>query len=91
MVQDASREALIAEPFIGCSTGDVLKRRLLCDRLRLSESEVNALLDSLHREGSSILGLRPEHVTFDVEFSGRELDLLFTFPGLGTATAGKKS
>ncbi|MFZ2961365.1 MAG: hypothetical protein WA705_31195 [Candidatus Ozemobacteraceae bacterium] len=90
MVQDTRREALVADPFSGHSMGDALKRRLLCDRLRFSEVEVSKLLESLHREGSSILGLRPEHVGFDVEFSGREMDLLFTFPGLGAGAAKAK-
>lgn len=75
MVQDLS-------PTLGTarrSPGEQLKRQILCDRLRLTDAEIENLMLALRQEGSELLGMIPGELELDVDFSGRELDFLFRF------------
>lgn len=61
------------------SPGEQLKHQILCDRLRLTDHEIESLLLALRQEGAELLGIIPGELELDVEFAGRELDFLFRF------------
>ncbi len=55
-----------------------VKWQILQDRLQLGPLETIAWMESLQREVAKHLGVAPSAITFDAEFHGREMDLLFT-------------
>lgn len=71
------------------SPGEQLKRQILCDRLRLTELEIESLLQSLRADGAGLLGIPPDELELDVEFNGRELDFLFRFARPFSMKSGK--
>ncbi len=57
---------------------EILKKHILKDRLALSVSELETLLKTMKDDLAGILGVSPKGIDFDAQFSGRELDFLFT-------------
>lgn len=81
MVHDPRPTGEVAERIPGLSLKDPLslvKLQILQDRLQLNPGETLAWLESMHLEVARQLGLPPVAVSFDAEFHGRDLDLLFT-------------
>ncbi len=55
-----------------------VRRSLLADRLKTSAQEAELLLDQITADTAKILGITETSLTTDIEFSGREMDLIFT-------------
>ncbi|GAB4276025.1 MAG: hypothetical protein Kow0029_17630 [Candidatus Rifleibacteriota bacterium] len=51
---------------------------LLADRLKTSEKDAGLRLRSLEQDIANILGITDTGIYTELEFSGRELDLVFT-------------
>ena len=54
------------------------KISILSDRLKTSEEHAAAIVANMSRDFAKVLGIIESSITTDIEFSGRELDLLFT-------------
>ena len=55
-----------------------LKDVLLADRLKLPQSDVQALLYAIHSDLADTLNLPQRAIALDIEFLGRSVDLVFT-------------
>jgi len=51
---------------------------ILSDRLKSSDEEAEIILEKISGKFACILGITETSIESDVEFSGRELDLIFT-------------
>ena len=59
---------------------------ILSDRLKTSEEHAEAIVADMSRNFAKVLGIIDSSITTDVEFSGRELDLIFTINKQNTPT-----
>jgi hypothetical protein len=57
---------------------------LLSDRLKSSEEHTQLLLKKMTGDIANILGITDRGITTEMEFSGRELDLIFTINNQNT-------
>jgi glutamate dehydrogenase/leucine dehydrogenase len=55
-----------------------IRRSLLADRIKTSSQEAELLLEQITADTAKILGITETSLTPDIEFSGREMDLIFT-------------
>ena len=62
------------------SLKEILKLQLVQERLNLPPAESRQLLEMLKRDAEKILGVPSEKLVADVDFSGPEMDLVFSFP-----------
>ena len=56
----------------------MLKETLLADRLQLPRADVQALLQAIQSDLGENLDLPPRSIQFDLEFLGRNVDLVYT-------------
>lgn len=57
---------------------DKVRLALLSDRLKTTEKNSEAIVENLSKDIAKILGITESSVSTEMEFSGRELDLVFT-------------
>ena len=60
------------------TSGERVKYSMLGNRLNLSPENAQILLDNLQNETAKVFMLPETAVSADVDFSGREFDLVFT-------------
>ncbi len=90
MVHDSRHEdGHLSEAERGLTPVEVMKLQLMRDRLNLPPAESRRLVESLRREIAGVMGIRPDQMLADIDFSGPEMDLVFTFPE--SAVHGGKS
>lgn len=51
---------------------------ILSDRLKTSEDDAELTVEHISRNFAKILGITESSISTDFEFSGRELDMIFT-------------
>ena len=89
MVQDARHEEdQLSEAGRGLSPVEVMKLQLMRDRLNLPPAQSRRLIESLRQDIAGVLGVNPDQMHTDIDFSGPEMDLVFTFSE--TAVRGGK-
>lgn len=60
------------------SSGERVKFAILGNRLSFSNEEAKNLLDDLHQETAKVFSIPETAVRVDVDFFGRDFDLVFT-------------
>ncbi|HNV69727.1 MAG TPA: hypothetical protein PKO06_08525 [Candidatus Ozemobacteraceae bacterium] len=81
MVHDSHHEdGQLTEAERGLTPVEVMKLQLMRDRLNLPPAESRRLLEQLRREIAGVMGVSLDQMLADIDFSGPEMDLVFTFP-----------
>ena len=60
------------------SPKEKIQYSILGNRLGLTEENARLLLESLHKDTARIFSLPESYVTSEIDFSGRDFDLVFT-------------
>lgn len=90
MVHDPQHDdGKLSEAERGLTPVEVMKLQLMRDRLNLPPAESRRLVENLRREIAGVIGVPPEQMLADIDFSGPEMDVVFTFPE--AAVRGGKS